>query len=73
MRHRIITSRPHGKDLVHGSKRHLGGLPIQQGGQWDEFLPETDKVQNFAVEPQCCASAGTLHCIEILLKKLYNI
>lgn len=71
MKHRIITSKPHGKDTIFGSKRHLGGLPIQAGGQWDEFLPPDD-IQNTYCETQGCASWGTLNATEILKKKLFG-
>ncbi len=68
--HQFITSQPQGKDLVFGAKRRLGGLPINQGGQWDAFLPIGDPPQNLGFsDPECCASAGTLHAIEMLLAK----
>lgn len=56
----------------------LGGLSsvpkdiLQPNGQWDNFLPERE-LQNLGFETANCTGFGTTSCIEILMKKKYNI
>jgi hypothetical protein len=70
--HAFITAQPVGKDLIFESKsRRLGGLPVNPSGQWDAFLPPDD-VQNIGVEPEACASFGTLHAVETLARHQFN-
>jgi hypothetical protein len=70
--HRLITSKPVGKDLVFGAKRRLGGLPVNVGGDWTPYLPDDD-FQSISVETEACASFGTIHAVEILARKIFGV
>lgn len=70
--HRPIASKPTGKDLIFASKRRLGGLPVNPGGHWSSFLPEDD-LQSRYVETEACASFGTLHAVETLMKQEFGV
>jgi len=74
-----MPSRNYGyiKDTIQPEDYRFGDANISAGvlqpdGQWDAFLPP-DKLQDAdGFEPYACASFGTLHCVETLLKRLYN-
>lgn len=51
----------------------LGGQIIQLDGQWDSFLPSDEFQNRNGVESYACTSYGTLHCLSILAKRLYNL
>lgn len=61
----LILSKPKGKDLVFGSKRRLGGLPLNSTGQWDASLPPEEHQKQF-LETSACVSFNTLNPVEIL-------
>lgn len=51
----------------------LPRVVLREDGQWDDFLV-TDEYQNLGkFEPSACVSFGSLNCVEILLKRLYEI
>lgn len=62
----LITIRPKRRDLVAGSKRRLGSVPITDG-HWAQWLPAPKDQQINGVEPNDCVSHGTLKAVEILL------
>jgi hypothetical protein len=45
---------------------------LQPDGQWDAFLPVKEYQRKNGLETYACVSYGTLNCIEILMKRLYN-
>lgn len=47
------------------------GQILNETGQWDRWLPETEYQARF-FETQSCTSYGTLSAIEIMLNMLYN-
>lgn len=51
----------------------IGTKEIQADGQWDKFLPKDELQSKSSVDVMGCTTFGTLNCIEILVKKLYNI
>jgi len=51
----------------------LGGRIIQPTGQWDKELPVLEIQKKNFLETYACTSFGTLNCIEILMKKKYNL
>ena len=52
------------------------GLPktiLQPLGNWESYLPTTEKQFNNGIETANCSGFGTLNAIEVLLRRLYNI
>ncbi len=58
-------------NYVHGDNK-LGTVPIQLGGQWDEFLPETHAQNENGFEPFDCVTEATINCVETLELKEYG-
>lgn len=56
----------------------FGGSSVQQDilqadGQWDNFLPDKEIQNRNGIDVYNCTAFGTVNCIEILMKKIYNI
>lgn len=52
-------------DYRHGDGK-LGTVPLNPGGQWDAFLPETHSQEENGFEPSDCVTEATINCIETL-------
>src|SRR5436305_14947350 len=51
---------------------NIAAAILQPDGQWDAFLPHDEDQSVNGFEPYCCASEGTTHCIETLLRRLFT-
>jgi hypothetical protein len=51
----------------------LGYKTLVPDGQWDEYLPEDEIQKKYGVETMSCVSFGTLNCVEILFKRIFNV
>lgn len=71
MNHGLKRVTPHRLDLVKGSKRRLGGLPLTDG-HWAAWLPAPKDQQINGVEPNDCVSHATLKCVQILQAQEYG-
>lgn len=60
------------KDYILGGYGSLGGIILQQDGQWITWLPKGEDQYNFNFEPLACASFGTLNAVETLLRRIYG-
>ena len=52
-------------NYIHGDGK-LGDAPVNPGGQWDAFLPETHEQDINGFEPNDCVTEATINCIETL-------
>lgn len=69
----LKIAKPKPEDYIFGSSPLLQEI-LQPDGQWDEFLPTENESQKInMVDGHACVSFGTLNCVEVLLRKLYNI
>ena len=51
----------------------LNVLSIQPNGNWSQYLPAFEAQNRNGLETMNCTSYGTLNCIEILMRKLFNL
>src|SRR3990167_3815194 len=61
------------EDYILGGFSTLPTVIVQETGQWDEFLPQIERQSSARLESQGCVSFGSLNCIEMLVKRLYNL
>ena len=61
------------EDYVFGGTGNLGLAEYQPSGQWDKYLPTKEMQKRHGVETYSCVSFGTLNCVEILLKRLWDL
>jgi len=59
---------PKPEDYVFGGNK-LSGKVLNQYGQWDIYLPDSELQKRNGLETQNCVSYGTLNCLEIILRK----
>ena len=69
--HGFIYRAPEIGDYKQTGRLTLGGAALQPDGQWDAYLPK-EEVQNLAMEPQACASFGTLNAVEALARQEFG-
>jgi hypothetical protein len=67
----FIYEQPKQEDFVFGDAS-IDAPVLQPDGNWTAYLPKTELQNLNLIETYACASFGTLNCIEILLRRLYN-
>lgn len=72
MTYGLKTVTPQLKDYQADGKIRLGGTPLNPSGQWDEWLPPDELQSVLGVDPQACATFGTLNCVEALARFIYK-
>lgn len=60
------------KDYVFGGYTKIAGVPLQENGQWDPFLPVTELQHYNGFDTSACVTFATLTCVEILHKRIYG-
>lgn len=58
-------------NYILGSDLSLGRDILQADGNWEKFLPSTER-QRINIETYNCTSFATLNCFEILFRKIYG-
>jgi len=58
-------------NYVLGASNALPKVVLQADGNWEKFLPSTER-QNINVETFNCTSFGTLNVLETIFKKIYG-
>lgn len=51
----------------------FSGEPLQENGQWDDFLPTEEIQRLYGVETSACVTFTFLNCIEILMAREFGV
>lgn len=67
----FLYEEPKPEDYTFGAGQ-IQAEVLQPDGQWDAYLPPIELQAALGYETYACASYGTLNCIEILLRRIFD-
>ena len=72
MNHGFIADKLEPEHYVFGAN-NFDSMPLVQDGNWTNFLPQVEYQNKNGLETMNCTTFGTLNCIEVLFKRLFNL